>query len=201
MNYILSILLVAVVAAIAYNFYLIFHGLKRNRRIGRFISNPESLLEAMRNDVLKRLTKDQKAKLEKEMRQASIAALKSYFLGDGARNRVIRFLGRFALYGTFWSIATTSMVIAALVCAVFVAPGHAHLLGQVRAMFVQWPTVKIDASVVSEMANVLQLGILMGFVTALLITLIPIIDPARKAVKEKWTAIARVDYFNSEPTG
>ena len=201
MNYILSILLVAVVAAIAYNFYLIFHGLKRNRRIGRFISNPESLLEAMRNDVLKRLTKDQKAKLEKEMRQASIAALKSYFLGDGARNRVIRFLGRFALYGTFWSIVVTSMVIAALVCAVFVAPGHAHLLGQVRAMFVQWPTVKIDASVVSEMANVLQLGILMGFVTALLITLIPIIDPARKAVKEKWTAIAMVDYFNSEPTG
>ena len=201
MNYILSILLVAVVAAIAYNFYLIFHGLKRNRRIGRFISNPESLLEAMRNDVLKRLTKDQKAKLEKEMQQASIAALKTYFLGDGARNRVIRFLGRFALYGTFWSIATTSMVIAALVCAVFVAPGHAHLLGQVRAMFVQWPAVKIDASVVSEMANVLQLGILIGFVTALLITLIPIIDPAKKAVKEKWTAIAMVDYFNSEPTG
>ena len=67
MNYILTILLVA---AIAYNFYLLFHGLKRNRRIDRFISNPESLtyilqymthtveedgdwakLEAMRNDV------------------------------------------------------------------------------------------------------------------------------------------------------
>jgi hypothetical protein len=38
------------------------------------------------------------------MQQASIAALKTYFLGDDARNRVIRFLGRFALYGTFWSI-------------------------------------------------------------------------------------------------
>ncbi|WP_215849548.1 hypothetical protein [Acidithiobacillus ferriphilus] len=71
MNYILSILLMT---AIAYNFYLIFHGLKRNRRIGRFISNPESLtyilqymthtvekdgdwakLEAMRNDVRRSL--------------------------------------------------------------------------------------------------------------------------------------------------
>lgn len=124
------------------------------------------------------------------MQQASIAALKTYFLGDDARNRVIRFLGRFALYGTFWSIVVTSMVIAALVCAVFVAPGHAHLLGQVRATFVQWPAVKIDAFVVSEMANVLQLGVLVGFVTALLITLIPIIDPAKKVVKDKWTAIA-----------
>ena len=71
MNYILSIFLVA---AIAYNFYLIFHGLKRNRRIDSFISNPESLtyilqymthtvekdgdwakLEYMRGDVRKAL--------------------------------------------------------------------------------------------------------------------------------------------------
>lgn len=139
---------------------------------------------------LRRLTRDQRAKRRKEMQQASITALKTYFLGDDARNRVILFLGHFALYGTFWSIVVTSMVIAALVCAVFVAPGHAHLLGQVRATFVQWPAVKIDAFVVSEMANVLQLGVLVGFVTALLITLIPIIDPAKKVVKDKWTAIA-----------
>jgi hypothetical protein len=71
MNYILSVLLVA---AIAYNFYLIFHGLKRNKSIDRFVSNPESLtcilqymihtvdkdgdwakLETMRNDVRRSL--------------------------------------------------------------------------------------------------------------------------------------------------
>lgn len=124
------------------------------------------------------------------MQQASIAALRAYFLGDGARNRVIRFLGRFALYGTFWSIVAMSLMITALVCAVFVAPGHTHLLGQVRAMFVKWPAAKIDATFVSATASVLQFGVLTGLVTALLITMIPIIDPAQKAVKEKWTAIA-----------
>ena len=124
------------------------------------------------------------------MQQASIAALKTYFLGDGARNRVIRFLVRFAMYGTFWSIVVTSMVIAALVCAVFVAPGYAHLLGQVRALFITWPTAKIDASFVSAMASVFQFGILMGLIMALMFTLIPIVDTAQKAVKEKWTVTA-----------
>ncbi|MHB8314476.1 MAG: hypothetical protein ACYDCW_02000 [Acidithiobacillus ferrivorans] len=124
------------------------------------------------------------------MQQASMFALKTYFLGDGAWNRVIRFLVGFVLYSAFWSIVATSLVIAALVCAVFVAPGHTHLFGQVRAMFVQWPAAKIDASFFSAMASVLQFGVLMGMVIASLFTLMPITEPAKKAVKEKWTAIA-----------
>ncbi len=125
------------------------------------------------------------------MQQASIAALKGYFLGDGARNRVIRFLVRFALYGTFWSLMVTGMVIAALVCAVFVAPGHTYVLGQFRAMFSEWPTVKIDAFVVSRIADIFEnFGVWTGLVIALLILLIPIVEAAQKAVKEKWAVTA-----------
>lgn len=135
---------------------------------------------------LRRLTKDQRVKRQKDMRQAAIAALRSYFLGDGALDRVVRFLIKFLFYGTFWTVVTTSVAITALLGALFLAPGHTYMLDLVRVAFARWSATKIDAVAISNAASIIQFGALIGLPVALVVTLKPIVEPALKSAQENF---------------
>lgn len=135
---------------------------------------------------LRRLTKEQQAKRKKEMRQAAIAALRSYFLGDGALDRVVRFLIKFLFYGTFWTVVATSVAITALLGAFFIAPGHTYMLDLVRVAFARWSVTKIDAVAISNAASIIQFGALIGLPVALAVTLKPIVEPALKSAQENF---------------
>jgi hypothetical protein len=82
---------------------------------------------------LNSLTRSQKQARGREMRRASVAAMKAYFRGDGSLKRITRFLFVFLLYFIFWTVVATSVVFTVLLVsdALFIAPGYTYLFDHI----------------------------------------------------------------------
>lgn len=111
----------------------------------------ENLAKARAMLKLRRLTKDQRAKRGKEMQQASIAALKSCFLGDGARNRVIRFLVTKENIMNIGKLVVTVLALS-LVSTIEVANASSVTSGENRAMIHQ-ENIKHSVKAVKSSGN------------------------------------------------
>jgi len=123
---------------------------------------------------LNSLTRSQKQARGREMRRASVAAMKAYFRGDGSLKRITRFLFVFLLYFIFWTVVATSVVFTVLLVsdALFIAPGYTYLFDH------------IDFH--AGLSPVFQLGIWLGVLVALIMALDPIVGPAKSIVMKKW---------------
>lgn len=120
------------------------------------------------------LTRAQKQERGREMLQASVAAMKAYFRGDGSLKRITRFLVVFLLYFIFWTVVATSVVFTVLLVsdALFIAPGYTYLFDHI--------------DVLAGLSPVFQLGIWLGVLVALFMALDPIVGPAKSIVMKKW---------------
>lgn len=136
------------------------------------------------------LNKEEKIAMRTETRKASIAALKNYFTGNDSTKNISQFLTRFVLYTFAWSIISFSLIVTGLVLALFVAPGHIHILTGVRTIFLKHSVDSIDRVVVYWLMSITRQTVTIGAFVALILSLLPIVSGPQKEIMDRWMAIS-----------
>ena len=133
-----------------------------------------------------RLTKQQRKVQNEEIRRAVIGAIIVHFTGGGSFSRVQGVIWRFTLAALLWSIGTACFVVAAFAAYLIIGTDHAQLLMFARAALEQSGYQKIHADGRDVIVTALKLGAIVGVPAGIIAALLPITDPAKNGVLDKW---------------
>ena len=131
-----------------------------------------------------KMTKAQRHARDKAIQQASIAALRTYFTGDGAARRGLLFLRGALLSSAGWTAKFVFLASWAVIGGLLAGPQHDFFLMQVHEWMVATPVDQVlaqtHAMALSSALTCAKIGIIAGFGQKLLGVVKPSIQEAKR---------------------
>ena len=133
-----------------------------------------------------KLTKQQREARSKVIQQASRAALRSHFTGDGATARRLRFVWSGLIASAGWTAKIMFVASWAVIGGVLAGPEHDFFLSQVHSWMVATPVDQVLTQTHKEFLFIVfectKIGLIVGFVQKLF----AIASPAIKQAKQQF---------------
>lgn len=133
-------------------------------------------------------SKELKQTRQKAVSKAVKKALRDYFTGEGAVNRIRSFLGRGLLNSGVGMLAYIAWVSSAIVCGFTLGPDHAVFLAEVHTWAQSTPFDVVSSTIQSYKVNFLLDGAQIGLVSGYAWQLMSIVKPANDMAQAEFHA-------------
>jgi hypothetical protein len=135
-----------------------------------------------------KMTKQQRAARDKAIQQASIAAIRDHFSGDGAQTRVVRFVRAWLYSSCGWFAKLLCLASWAVVAGLLIGPEHEQFMSEFHSWMVATPVADVLAQSQAFFSMIavelVKTALLVGLAQKLFAVVKPAVDNAKSSFNQ-----------------